>query len=220
MKIIKTLLLLFLIHPTILFAQDDTAGWSVLSIKKPWGKKWVTQLRSEIHSRTNTSELDYWYIMGGGGYKINDWLRTDFGGLYVGYHSPASQLQNAYWRPIYRTFLSFTAYKKLGNLRASIREYWGYCWMPEKTVYDNYKKGSAYNEVRTRLRLEFIHNKKLIPYAYIEEWHQHEWERIRYCAGADYKINKHTSLGGFYMWQNRHFSINTHVFGIEYSYTL
>lgn len=219
MKRFKLFLTLCLLCPTLLFAQeDDTAAWTVLSIKKPLGTKWVTQLRSEIHSRNNTSEIDYWYLMAGGGYKIKDWIRTDFGALYIDYNSTSNQ--GNYSRPIYRSFLSFTAYKKFGQMRASLREYWGYCWMPETTAYGEYKKGSAYHEVRTRVRMEFMGLPKLTPYAYVEEWQQTEWERMRYCVGADYKLDKHSTLGAFYLWQNRHFTVNTHVLGIEYSYTL
>lgn len=219
MRIRKKLFLICLLFwPILLFAQDDTALWTVMSVKKPIGSKWITQLRSEIHSRNNTSEIDYWYILGGGGYKFNNWLRTDFGGIYIKYNSPGSH--GNYQRPIYRTFLSFTAYKKLGSLRGSLREYWSYCFMPETTAYGEYKKGSAYHEVRTRLRLEYMSKSKLTPYAYIEEWQTEDWERIRYCAGTDYKLDKHTTLGAFYMWQDKHFSVDTHVLGLELSYTL
>lgn len=219
MKRITFLAVLGLLCPTLMFGQnDDTSAWTVLSIKKPLGTKWVTQLRSEIHSRNHTSEIDYWYLMAGGGYKINNWIRTDFGGLYVDYNSPGKM--GNYTRPIWRSFLSFTAYKKLGQFRASLREYWGYCWMPETTAFGEYKKGSAYHELRTRVRLEYTSIPKFTPYAYVEEWQQKEWERMRYCTGADYKLDKHSTIGAFYMWQNKNQSTDTHVIGLEYSYTL
>lgn len=216
-------LIIVLLMPNAIFAQDDVdaSAWAIISVKKPLKHDWIALLRSEIHTKDHTSDMDYWYIAAGTGHKFNNWLRTDFGLIYVGYHGPASSTNSAYWRPIYRTYLSFSENKKVGPIRGTLREYWGYCWMPETTVEGNYKKGSAYHEFRLRLRLDYIiDHSKFTPYAYVEEWNKSKLERIRYVGGVDYKMNKHNTIGAFYMWQDKYHSIDTHVFGIEYSLLL
>lgn len=222
MKRIKLLILaLGLLTPVSLYAQDDTATWVFLSVKKALSPKWSLLMKSEIHTKDNTSDMDYYYILGGGGYKINSWLRTDCGILYVDYKNPGSEAYKSFWRPMYRSYVTFTFSKQIGPIRGSLREYWGYCWMPEATTEEGvYKKGSAFHEWRNRLRLDYSTGTKFTPYVYVEDWMRKTLERMRYVGGVDYKLDKHNTVGAFYMYQDKYKALNTHVLGIEYNLTL
>ena len=216
-----TLSLLAVIFALSAAAQDDTAVWGFLTVKKAVTPRWSLLLKSEIHSRENTSTLDYWYVATGAGYRFTPWLRTDFGVLFVNSHGRASATVSDYWRPIYRTYASFTFSHRVSNVRLAWREYWGYCWMPEKTVDGVYKKGSAYHEHRSRLRADItLPHSRFTPYAFIEEWNTSTLDRMRYATGITYRLDKRQSIGLLYMYQDKHHSTNTHVLGLEYDLTL
>lgn len=219
---IRTLILVcLLLAPAQLMAQDDTAMWTFLSVRKSLSPRWSLLLKSEIHTKDNTSDMDYWYIATGAGYKINNWLRTDCGVLYVDYKNPGAEAYNSFFRPMYRSYVTFTFSKKIGPIRGSLREYWGYCWMPEKTTEEGvYKKGSAFHEWRNRLRVDYITGTKITPYVYVEDWMRKTLERMRYVGGVDIKLDKHNTIGAFYMWQDKYKALDTHVFGIEYTLNL
>ena len=80
--------------------------------------------------------------------------------------------------------------------------------------------------LRSRIQAEYKHKKKCLvtPFASVELYSDladgFASSKVRYTAGADFRIDKHNSLSAFYRFVDRIHSRNTNVIGIGYCYKL
>lgn len=148
-----------------------------------------------------------------------------------------------YWGVRHRFDVSLTGSYKFGKLDLSLRERWQYTYRPEHTVdnrtiyYDEEEdepvpagisdgkshtyKAKGKNVLRSRLQAEYkTKGFPITPFANVELFNGWALEKIRYTAGAEYKINKKNSVELFYRYQHVNDDSddepNRHIIGLTY----
>lgn len=129
-----------------------------------------------------------------------------------------------YWGLRHRFNVSLSGSVKLGRFNVSLRERWQYTYRPEKTVSsrtrylynadgslkstttdDNPKtyNGKGKNVLRSRLQVSYdIPSCKIDPYVSVEAYNNWSIEKVRYTAGAEWKISKTHAFDLYYRYQN------------------
>lgn len=216
------IVLCMLILPSMVYAQADAlTWWGVLDIKKPLPKSWSIGVHSEWHQNVTNNQTDAWVTGPVVGKRFNNWLSASGGWLVLGIRSKGHDNVPSYYRPQQRPFLQFTASFRMGQIKASAREYWEWVYMPEVVRNDQLKSCVAYNQLRHRLKFEYLLPKsRFTPYVYTELRHYSVMEQFRVCAGTAYKLDKHNSFDFCYFYQDRRHKTNNHVFAVAYALSL
>lgn len=219
------LAILLLIIPYSLFAQTDKG----LELSVEGSHKFTKSLSASIGVELRTCEdftamtWDRGSIGVGATYRLGKHLK-----LSAGYNFLLDQNEEKInldddgvpynWRPSYygarhRFNAALTGDVDLGRFNVSLRERWQYTYRPEKVCerfdfedgeWEEKTIGSkAKNQLRSRLQVEYnIRKCPLTPFASIEVYNTDMLEKVRYAAGASWKINKKQSLDFFYRYQN------------------
>ena len=240
-------LLALLMLPLASAAQSDDFGvWTSVGVEKKINKKVSVGLEAELRTRDDVSELDRWSVGLDGQYKITKWLKVSAGYSLLNdnnrkiTYKETNGMPNKlaeYWGVRHRFNVSLTGSRKFGNLQASLRERWQYTYRPSKTIdqrwdyddeeFDNKPKtynARGKNVLRSRLQLSYdIPNCHVEPYVSAEAFNAWSVEKMRYTAGADWKISKKHAVGIYYLYQSVHDDDddnepNRHVLGVEYKF--
>ena len=240
-------LLALLMLPLASAAQSDDFGvWTSVGVEKKINKKVSVGLEAELRTRDDVSELDRWSVGLDGQYKITKWLKVSAGYSLLNdnnrkiTYKETNGMPNKlaeYWGVRHRFNVSLTGSRKFGNLQVSLRERWQYTYRPSKTIdqrwdyddeeFDNKPKtynARGKNVLRSRLQLSYdIPNCHVEPYASAEAFNSWSVEKMRYTAGADWKISKKHAVGIYYLYQSVHDDDddnepNRHVLGVEYKF--
>ena len=150
-----------------------------------------------------------------------------------------------YWGIRHRFQVSLSGSYKIRNLELSLRERWQYTYRPEKTVdhrfiyFDDEEEeiipggmsdglphtysSKAKNVLRSRLQAEYkISNFPATPFANVELFNAWALEKVRYTAGADWKITKKHIVSLFYRYQHVNSDDddepNRHIIGLSYQW--
>ena len=141
-----------------------------------------------------------------------------------------------YWGPRHRFHVTLTGSYKLGNLNLSLRERWQCTFRPEHTVDqrwsyydedwdDEEHTYSAKTKHMLRSRLQATYKTKdfpIDPYASVELFNEMKLDKVRYTAGAEYKIDKHNAVSLFYRYQTvndkEDNEANRHYVGLSYTF--
>ena len=237
-----TLLVLFLSLPTMAQSDTESGLWTSAEVQKKLNKQWSLSAEAEYRLRENFGSTDRWTLSASASYKPLKWLKLDAGYkfLRVLNDDETSWKDNgvdpnkwtpAWWCTKHRLFASATGSLKAGRMDLSLRERWQYTYRPETTI-DRYdidddewesktKDGKAQHVLRSRLQAEYdIPKCKIDPYASAECYHaKGGLQKIRYTAGADWKLSKQHVLEAFYRYIDSHDDDpNLHVIGIGYKY--
>ena len=159
-------------------------------------------------------------------------------------------IDHAYWTERHRFHISLTGEYKIGRVELSLRERvqytrtnsattdetkykWEYTDIIEGTgdltpvTEPEFKKAKENTTLRSRLSAKWdIRNCKITPFASVELYTRlDEWkgcDKLRYRAGASYKINKDNEISLFYLYQdaNDDDEPKGHAVGIGYSIDL
>lgn len=239
-------LVALLMLPLASAAQSDDFGvWTSVGVEKKINKKVSVGLEAELRTRDDVSELDRWSVGLDGQYKITKWLKVSAGYsllndnnrkiTYKETNGKPNKLAE-YWGVRHRFNVSLTGSRKFGNLQVSLRERWQYTYRPSKTIdqrwdyddeeFDNKPKtynARGKNVLRSRLQLSYdIPNCHVEPYVSAEAFNAWSVEKMRYTAGADWKISKKHAVGIYYLYQSVHDDDdnepNRHVLGVEYKF--
>lgn len=239
-------LLALLMLPLASAAQSDDFGvWTSVGVEKKISKKVSVGLEAELRTRDDVSELDRWSVGLDGQYKITKWLKVSAGYSLLNdnnrkiTYKETNGMPNKlaeYWGVRHRFNVSLTGSRKFGNLQVSLRERWQYTYRPSKTIdqrwdyddeeFDNKPKtynARGKNVLRSRLQLSYdIPNCHVEPYVSAEAFNAWSVEKMRYTAGADWKISKKHAVGIYYLYQSVHDDDdnepNRHVLGVEYKF--
>ena len=240
-------LVALLMLPLASAAQSDDFGvWTSVGVEKKINKKVSVGLEAELRTRDDVSELDRWSVGLDGQYKITKWLKVSAGYSLLNDNNRKITYKETngrpnklaeYWGVRHRFNVSLTGSRKFGNLQVSLRERWQYTYRPSKTIdqrwdyddeeFDNKPKtynARGKNVLRSRLQLSYdIPNCHVEPYASAEAFNAWSVEKMRYTAGADWKISKKHAVGIYYLYQSVHDDDddnepNRHVLGVEYKF--
>ncbi len=241
-QLILALMAMALALPALAQDDTDTGLWTSAEVQKKFNKQWSLSAEAEYRLRENLGSTDRWTLSASATYKPLKWLKVDAGYKFMRVLNDdettwkdngvdINKWTPAWWCTKHRLFASVTGMFKAGRLEFSLRERWQYTYRPETTVdrydvdddewEDKVKDGKAQHVLRSRLQAEYdIPKCKVDPYASIELYNRKGGlQKIRYTAGADWKITKQHVLGAFYRYIDSHDDDpNLHAIGIGYKY--
>ncbi len=210
------------------------------------GKADITKrLRAEIEvehrSQDKFEATSRWSAGAGLSYKCLSWLRVgaSYKFLYDRDGDKTTKKGNyipAYWQPGHRVQVSVTGSHKFGKFELSLREAYQYTHFTDQYVdkfdgfgnamKDEHIEAENRNMLRSRLQAEYKYKKKALvtPFVSVELYNNlsdgFSIRKVRYTAGADFRLNKHNSLSAFYRFIDRNNSKNINVIGVGYEYKL
>lgn len=141
-----------------------------------------------------------------------------------------------YWGARLRGDFSLTGSKDIGVVRLSLRERWQYTYRFHRYVQGRYNflyqrgdetvryyRGKGKNELRSRLQAELhLPHWRVTPFASVEAFNAWDVEKVRYTAGATWKINKRHTLELYYRFDDLSYDHDyepcKHVLGLSYQY--
>lgn len=232
---------------------DDLETSMELGIEKKLSKKFSIGIDMEYRTRDYTSEIERFTIGPSLDYKINKHLKASVGGVYMQVNNNSKTryrtdgslkwIRAGKWGPRYRANASLTGDVDFGRFNVSLRERWQYTYREEyTTTRDVYTKASLYNyteadvrlsesyhTLRSLLTVEYdINGCPLTPFVSVEVFNnmsnQFNFDKTRYSAGIDWKVNKSNSIELSYMYQdvnaeNDDEDVNSHFICVGYKYS-
>ncbi len=195
----------------------------------------------EHRSKDQFEATSRWDASIGASYKCLPWLRVSasYKFLYDRDGNKTTRKGNfipAYWQSGHRLQVSATGSLNLGKFGFSLREAYQFTHFTEQYVSkfsssgavkdDEFIEAENRNLLRSRLQAEYKYKKKALvtPYASIELYNDFDdgfsVRKIRYTAGADFRIDSHNSISVFYRFIDRSHSDNTNAIGISYQFKL
>ncbi len=168
--------------------SSDTGTWSSIQLVNSLGAPYL-MARAEHRSYQNIGATECWFLMAGGGYNINSWLKGDLSYEYWKIPSAGDLVQH-------KAVLCFTETLKREGLAVSLREKYELAYNPAS--------GSISNTLRTRFRGQYkAPDSILTPYLMYEYFSSLDgkgWVRSLHYAGTEINLGKGHSLDLFYMY--------------------
>lgn len=203
----------------------DLWQWNTFSIDKKLNDKWSIGLDEEIRLYHNISQLNLCYTNVGVTYKAASFLKVSL--VYRSIQKKQADGTASFRHRVYTDL----AFKKKTNtfilgyrarFQAQVRDYNS---SPDGQILEKYW--------RSKFELRYDGFKAIQPYIAAEFRYQFRNNRLteanymfnrgRYAIGFDYSINKHNTIGVYYMLQ-KEFNINApesdSVLGLSYSLSL
>lgn len=211
-----------------LFAQavyPDAGSWNTFNVDYKLNKKLSGVFTEELRFKENFSRLNLFYTNLGLEYKFSDFFKAALVYRFI----EKFQDDNSFsFR--HRLMLDLTIKKKFGKIGFSYRQ------RIQAEKRDIYSSDIGYLPEwysRNKFTLKYDTDKRYTPYVAVElryqfrnprEWQSDKtWHRSRYSIGIDYKINKKSTFGLYYLIQ-REFNVvlpqNLYIVGLEYSISL
>ena len=208
--------------PLLAQEEQDAALWTTVNAEKKISKRFSVQLTEEFRLRDNMQRLNLFYTDLGLNWKGSDWFRGTLSYRWINKY-----MQEGYFSYRHRLSLDLVFRKKAGNYALSYRQ------RLQAEVRDVGKSSSgSLPEWYSRNRVEVKYNtgRRWQPYASAEFRYQISnprkkesdayWHRNRYCLGLQYDLDKHSTIGFYYLIQ-REFNVSDpqqlYVTGLEYS---
>lgn len=230
-------------------AQNSSgAVWMSASVDKKLSRQLSVEVEGEYRTSQWLAATDRMSIGASATYRLAKGLKAAGGYEYLhgreqgGYTESGKYYNSSYWYPRHRVYAGLTGSKKWGRWQVSLRERWVYTYRPsfmrdrmdmrsDRSTYGQViqteKKGKAENVLRSKLQAEYnIQHCPVTPFASVELYNAWSVQKVRYSAGAEYKINKHNSMKLYYLFQDRRGndqdsdSPDLHVIGVQYSHSL
>lgn len=206
-------LLLLVLLPLSLFAQDDTeyASWVYLSAGKKISDRWTVAGQTEVRTGKTSSGMYLWYVDLSGRYNLTKWLVASTGADFIRIQSRSSGAWMTDWRP----FVSIIPSWSMGPLRTNVN----ICYSYNIFTQDS---GKNYNLMRYRFHVEYpIPDTRFSPYVRFELRHKPDkLERIRSTLGTSFKVNSQFSFDIAYIYQKMHKGISTNAISLGYKLRL
>ena len=213
----RCLLLLLLLSICLpynrLWGMDGTTVAFKASLSGKIYRNFSFLIEEDIRSRSDLRQMEWFLTTGEVNYRINRYLKTGVGYMSLCKYKAADELRNRY-------YLYATGAYPVGRFTFSIRE----------RFQSTYKVGGDHpkNYLRSMFNVSYkIGKTGLAPFAYIELFNDTGYQgkmstdRIRFSAGSDYKLNKHSALQLYYRNHiyNAYDPVNyKQSFGLSYSY--
>lgn len=204
-------------------------------------KRLKADIEVEHRSLDKFSATSRWSISAGLSYKLTSWLSASASYKFLrdyddGKITKKGNIVDSYWQNANRFQIGLTGSKKFGKFELSLREAYQFThfnstYVPKYDSFGNPKDdefidGKSRNLLRSRVEAEYKHKKKCLvtPFASIEIYNDlsdgFSLRKVRYTAGADFRINKHNSISAYYRFIDRSQSSNSNVIGVSYKFKL
>lgn len=223
---------------------NDIGLWMTVGVEKKINKKWSVgaefeyRLKDNIEAGKGWGAPARWCIAVMGEYKPLSWLKLDAGYKFMRDYSlpewneSSNEESTSYWVTKHRVYASVTGSYKVQNVKFSLRELWQFTHRSkvDDVTYDwdsdefEPKKAKGKHVSRTRLQVSYDRKKTWWePYVSAELYLGDGYEKMRYTAGCDFKINKHNHIDVYYRFVdiNKDDNFNnrdSHVIGVGYQY--
>lgn len=203
----------------------DAGSWNTFNVDYKLNKKLSGVFTEELRFKENFSRLNLFYTNLGLEYKLSDVLK-----VAVVYRFIEKYQDDNSFSFRHRIMFDLTLKKKFSKIGFSYRQR---IQAEKRNIYSSDIGYLPEWYSRNKFTLKYAPDKLYTPYAAIELRYQfrnpREWQsdntlhRIRYSLGIDYKINKKSTFGIYYLIQ-REFNVvnpqNLYIVGLEYSISL
>ena len=168
--------------------SSDMGTWSSIQLVKSLGAPYL-MARAEHRSYQNVGATECWFLMAGGGYNINSWLKGDLSYEYWKIPSAGDLVQH-------KAVLCFTETLKREGLALALREKYELAYNPAAESFSH--------TLRTRLRGQYKPADSIftpyLMYEYFTNLSNGKWVRSLHYAGTEISLGGGHSLEFFYMY--------------------
>lgn len=224
-KLLILLITLGLNFSAMAQAISDAGLWNTIKVNKKINKKLSLFLTEEYRVKENISQTNLLFTELGVVIKPLKFLKTS-----ASYRFTEKYMKNKTFTYRHRFVINLTFKQKFGNVSLSYRQ-------RIQTEYSSIYTSETGNipawYYRHKVGIKYKLDKPLTPYIAAEIRYQiydHSaqesnmlFDRNRYVAGVDYKLNKKNSIGLYYLFQNNYNTSTrkkTYIIGIEYTLSL
>lgn len=203
----------------------DFGMWNTLSINKEFSDKFSVGIDQELRLRDNLSTLNLIYTNVGASYKVTDYFKVSLVYRFVDKHK-----DDLTWGIRHRGYIDLMFKVKPAKFsiayRARLQSEW------RGTGYDAAFGNIPEVFLRNSLKIGFKATDNIEPYVGTEvRWQiqnpripYHETiDRGRFFVGLNYEINKHNTIGTYYLLQKEVNVIDRetlNIWGLEYTINL
>ena len=193
------------------FAQNssDLGTWSSIQLVKSFGAPYA-MARAEHRSYDHIGATECWFLMAGGGYNFNSWLKGDLSYEYWKIPSAGDLVQH-------KAVFCFTETLKREGLEVALRE-------KDELAY-NPAAESFSHTLRTRLRGQYKGADSIftpyLMYEYFTNLSTGKWVRSLHYAGTEISLGGGHSIDLFYMYHLYSTAIGTaavNTLGLGYTF--
>jgi len=200
----------------------DAGSWNTFNVDYKLNKKLSAVFTEELRFKENFTRLNLFYTNLGLEYKLSNMLKVAIIYRFVEKYQDDNSFSFRH-----RIMFDLTLKKKFDKIGFSYRQ------RVQAEKRDIYSSDIGYLPEwysRNKFTLKYDTDKRYTPYASVELQYQfrnpREWEsdntlhRSRYSIGVDYKINKKSTFGLYYLIQRKFNVVNPqylYVVGLEYS---
>ena len=168
--------------------ESDFGTWSSIQFVKSFGAPYL-MARAEHRSFENVGATECWFLMAGGGYNFNSWLKGDLSYEYWKIPSAGSLVQH-------KAVFCFTETLKREGLALALREKYELAYNPAAESFSH--------TLRTRLRGQYKPQDSIftpyLMYEYFTNLSNGKWVRSLHYAGTEVSLGGGHSLDFFYMY--------------------
>jgi len=204
---------------------SDAGMWNTFSLDYAINKKISILFAEELRIRENYSRLNLFYTNIGIEYSLNKYIKTS-----LVYRPIQKFVDDNTFSNRHRLMWDASFKYKIKKISLSYRHR---LQVEAKNIQSSELGHVPEWYSRNKVEIGYQATKKINPYLAIEMRFQladprlitayHQWDRIRYQLGIDYKLNNFSKMGAYYLIQ-RLFNVtsneNLYITGIEYSMSL
>ena len=204
---------------------SDAGSWNTFNVDVKINKKVTGIFTEECRFKENFTRLNLFYTNLGIEYKVSDFFKAALVYRFI----EKFQDDNSFsFR--HRLMLDLILKKKFGKFGVSYRQR---LQAEERDIYSSDIGAEPEWYSRNKFAVKYDTDKRYTPYASIElryqfrnprEWQSdNTWHRNRYALGVDYKLNKKSTFGLYYLIQQEYNVVlpqNLYIVGLEYSLSL
>ena len=190
-------------------SSTDLGTWSSIQIVKSLGAPYLMG-RAEHRSYDNVGATECWFLMAGGGYNFNSWLKGDLSYEYWKIPSAGDMVQH-------KAVLCFTETLKREGLAFALREKYELAYNPAAESFSH--------TLRTRLRGQYKAPDSIftpyLMYEFFTNMSTGKWVRSLHYAGSEISLGGGHSLDLFYMFHLYNTPASPaacHLIGVGYTF--
>ena len=195
--------------PAFAQSQTDLGTWTSVQLVKSFGAPYA-MARAEHRSYDHISGTECWFLMAGGGYNFNSWLKGDLSYEYWKIPSAGDMIQH-------KAVFCFTETLKREGLALALREKWELAYNPAAESFSN--------TLRTRIRGQYKAPDSIftpyLMYEFFTNMGTGKWVRSLHYAGTEISLGGGHSLDFFYMFHLYNTALNPnacHILGAGYTF--
>lgn len=216
--------------------------WTDFNLNSKIAGNFSGTFRADYRTTNGLKATDQWRLTFGVNYKILPWLKAGASYTFIDKHFDGKRQSNgdwvpAYWQPRNRVNVDLTGSWCVAHFTIALRERYEYthneatnvdCYTaPDNDFEFRHINAKHTNILRSRLKIDYdIKKSPVDPYIFVEIYNSLDndfrKDKIRYTAGANYKINKKNSVSLYYSYFDQQGVpvYKSHIIGASYTLTL